>query len=272
MDIQSATETDAAAALAIKAAGAPGVIEADGRTFLVTPQGFDAKDVTRPNSLDRIPPKVITQQVTIQTADSLSEYVNRFKTDDTLLIGDVSHNSIKAIIDYHAPGAAAFAEHTATLTLPYSFEWQTWSAASGKMLPQLEFARFLEENGGDVVAPAGADLLEVCRDLQAVRKANFKKAVRTSSDNEDFEYSVETETSNRNGSIEIPTRFRLAIPVYFGDAPTEMHAFLRWRLDEGELLLGIVLHRAEHVRQAVFKQHVQTIADRTDRLAIFGRI
>jgi hypothetical protein len=37
---------------------------------------------------------------------------------------------------------------------------------------------------------------------------------------------------------------------------TEVFAFLRWKMDDGALTLGIQLHRAEHVRQAVFKQIV----------------
>jgi hypothetical protein len=38
------------------------------------------------------------------------------------------------------------------------------------------------------------------------------------------------------------------------------------------LTLGIQLHRAEHVRQAVFKQIVTQVAERTGCLAVFGKI
>lgn len=167
----------------------------------------------------------------------------------------------------------AFCAHAATLALPYSEEWKTWSSWSGNLKDQLSFARFLEENAVDVIAPIGADLLEVCRDLQVRRKVNFIKAVRTATDHENFEWTDETEATSRSssGAIEVPTKFQLSLPVYFGDAPTSVFAFLRWVLNDGVLNLGYVLHRAEHVRQAVFKQIVLDVGHRTSCPIVFGK-
>ncbi len=122
---------------------------------------------------------------------------------------------------------------------------------------------------------ASADpLLDVCRDLQAHRKVNFTKAVRTSSDNENFEFTEETNAaSGKKGDIDLPTQFKLGMPVYFGDKEREVFAFLRWKLDmdAGGLTLGIQLHRVEHVRQSVFKEIVLDVADRTACPAVFGK-
>jgi len=242
-----------------------------GRTFLVTPHDLAVKDVTEPNALVTAKPKHIAQAVTLQTADSLVDYVNRFKTDDTVLFADIDRNSIHAAIDYHGPSAAALVAHSSRLTLPFSAEWATWIAIDKKLMSQLEFARFLEENAADISTPSAADLLEACRDLHAVRKVNFKKAVRTATDTESFEYSDETE-ARTTGGVELPTKFQLTLPVYFGGDPTTLFAFLRWNLEEGALKLGVALHRAEHVRQAVFKQIVLDAAGRTERPAVFGKI
>lgn len=267
------TEADAIAALGVKAAGVPHIVNTEnGQTFLVMPEGYEFHDATLPNAVSPIKPHIIDQAVTIQTAQSMVDYVNRFKTDNTVLLADVDANKIVAVIDYHAPDQAEFGKHIATLLLPYSVEWKTWTAVDKVLTPQLEFARFLEENGVDVRAPAGADLLEVCRDLQAIRRVDFKKAVRTETDNESFEYSDETETRAKGGTVEVPTKFQLGLPVYFGDSETTLFAFLRHKLDGKDLLLGIALHRTEQVRQAVFRQHVLDIAARTDRPVIFGRI
>ena len=100
---------------------------------------------------------------------------------------------------------------------------------------------------------------------------NFIKAVRTATDNENFEYSEETNATSKKGDLELPTKFVLGLPVYFGEPDTEVHAFLRWRLDDGALTLGIQLHRVEHVRQAVFKQIVLDVASRTECPAVFGK-
>ncbi len=266
------TEAQSIADLAVKAKGAAVLVKnADGREFLVTPHDQVVLEVTPPNGVDELLPGHIKQNVTLQAVESLIDYANRFKGVNSVLFADIQASSIAAILDYHGPEAPAFGAHKALMALPFSEEWRLWTGISGKLMGQLDFARFIEENGGDIEAPSGADVLEAMRDLQAKRKVNFTKAVRTSSDNENFEFTDETEMKTRGG-VEIPTRFLLNIPVYFGEAPTNIYAFLRWKLDDGQLTLGVTLNRPEHVRQAIFKQIVAEAALRTELPAMFGKL
>lgn len=265
------TETDAVAALATKAALQAHTVKGlDGREFLIVPQGFNKEEITDPHGAPAKVPPFVRQSVTLQATESLIDYVNRFKSANTVLFADIYQNAIAALIDYHAPDKAAHVAHKSTMQLPFSEEWKTWQAINGKLMQQLDFARFIEENGTDVAAPAGAELLEVIRDLQARRNVSFVKAVRTSSDNENFEFSDNTEMRTK-GDIEVPSKFLLKIPVYFGEPDVEIFAFLRWKLDDGALGLGIALHRAEHVRQAVFKQIVLAVGDKTTCPVVFGK-
>jgi uncharacterized protein YfdQ (DUF2303 family) len=265
------TETDAVAALAAKAAGAHVVKTGDNREFLIVPSGFTEKEVSDAYGLKLAKPKYIKQTVTIETADSLVDYVNRFKGAETVLFAEISSNRIVALVDYHSAAQAEHVAHRAKLELPFSEEWQLWTKISGKLMQQLEFARFLEENAADIRAPSAGELLDACRDLQVRRKVNFIKAVRTASDNENFEFSDETNATTKKGDLELPTKFTLGLPVYFGREDLEVSAFLRWKMDDGALQLGIQLHRVEHVRQAEFKQIVVDIAERTNCPAVFGK-
>lgn len=274
VQLPAATEAAAIAELALRGASTPQQIETkDGRLLIVLPTDRVVQDLSDPARV-RSPGPHIRQALTLQTLDSLVGYANRFKTDDTVMFADIDQNSISAAIDYHGPQAPAHGHHTARMHLPFSVEWKAWAAIDGKYMDQLSFARFLEENAADISAPTGADLLEVCRDLQARRTVDFRKAVRTNTDNESFEFTDETTaTSRKSGdAIEIPSKFQLSIPVYFGESNQSLFAFLRWKLDDGKLSLGVQLHRAEHVRQAVFKQIVLTAADAIDRPAVFGRL
>lgn len=270
--MNEATEAGTIATLAAKASGASVVKTSDNREFLIVPQGFTHNEVSDAYGLKLALPRYIKQSVTIETADSLVDYVNRFKGAQTMLFADISANRIVALMDYHRSDQAEHVAHRAKLDLPFSEEWRLWSGISGKLMGQLEFARFLEENGADVRAPEAGELLDACRDLQAHRKVNFTKAVRTNSDNENFEYTDETETKTRGG-IELPTKFVLGLAVYFGDPDIELHAFLRWKIDpeKGGLQLGIMLHRVEHVRQARFKQIVTEVSEHTGCPAVFGK-
>ena len=275
------TEADAVAELARTGVVTPHIIKTDsGREYLILPSEHGAArqvDVSEPGAQLAPAPDWIVQAVTLQTTESLIAYVERFRSPDTTLFADIQNNRVVALLDYHdvdhtGDANPARVTHRATMDLPFSVEWLTWTDIDGKLMGQLEFARFLEENAVDIEAPAAADLLETCRDLQAKRKVNFTKAVRTASDNENFEYTDETSATTRGG-VEIPSKFMLRIPVYFGGQSYAIGAFLRWKVEEGEgLKLGIKLHNREHIRQAVFKEVVETAASLTERPAYFGRI
>lgn len=281
----SDTEADAIAALATKAAGTAQVLEGpDSRKFLILPAGLTQTEVSDPHGLKLTLPRYISQNVTLQTVDSLIAYVQRFKLPQTLLFADMAQSHISAAVDYHRPPAAAedklapLAEqaqhvaHRASMVLPFSEEWKLWTGIDGRLVGQLDFARFIEENAPDIVAPEPAALLEAVRDLQALRKVNFIKAVRTESGNENFEYTTET-TNVTKGGVELPKQFKLKIPVYFGESAVEIFAYLRWKVDveEGGLTLGIALNRREHVRQAVFKLIATRVAESTGCPVVYGK-
>jgi hypothetical protein len=214
------TEAGAIAALAAKASGAHVVKTDDNREFLIVPSGFSEKEVSDAYGLKLAKPKYIKQTVTIETADSLVDYVNRFKGADTMLFAEISSNRIVALVDYHgAGGGARRAPRQARIAVLRGMaaldqdQRQADGAARIRALPRRERRRR--------PAPDAGELLDACRDLQVRRKVNFTKAVRTASDNENFEYSEETNTTSKKGDLELPTKFKLGLPVYFGDAETE---------------------------------------------------
>lgn len=271
------TNADAVAELARKGTVEPHILKTEsGRELLVLPSedgGARHVDVSEPGVQLAPEANWTVQAVTVQTADSLVDYMNRFKVKTSSLFADIDSNRIVAVIDYHDIEPGARLGHRATLDLPYSVEWLVWSAIDGELMDQLTFARFIEENAGDFSAPTAADLLEVTRELQAHRKVNFIKAVRTASDNENFEFSDQTDLGTKRGDLEVPTKFTLRLPIYFGGPLYTIEAFLRWSLIEGAgLKLGISIRNREHVRQAVFKEVVMDVADRSELPAYFGRI
>lgn len=270
-------EAETVADLARKAATVQSVKTDDGRQFLIVPKDYDAKDVTDAHGLKPGLPKYISQRIELHALDALIEYVNIYKAPNTILLADLHANVIMALIDYHTPGAggaAANVAHVATMKLPHSDEWSIWNAADDKLVGQLEFARFLEENHPDVANPNAGELIDAARDLHANRNVKFTKVVRTDSDNENFvaEDTTTLQSNRTGGAVELPREFTLRIPIYFGESPIEMKAHLRWKVADDGMKLGIKLWRAEHVRQAEFKRIVTDAAERTSLKAIFGKL
>jgi uncharacterized protein YfdQ (DUF2303 family) len=267
------TEAAAIAALGVQAAGkAQILVTPDARVFMILPEGVTAKEVTDPHNLIVPAPGRIKQKVELLDKDSLSEYIIRHRTDSTIIFADPFDDTFSAQIDWHGAEEANFIEHRATLKLQRSEEWKRWSGISGKLLPQMEFAQFLEENAADVLRPSGADLLEVAKDLSARRNVNWKSAIRLDNGDEAFGYAEETVAQAKSGQIDVPRMFVLQIPVYMNEPPLEVNAFLRWKLDSGALGIGIQLHRPVFIQQAVFNRIGQDIAGRTDRQVLTGRI
>lgn len=275
------TETAAVAALAAQAIGVQ-TIEHGGRTWLAEPiagGGVTYEEITDPKD---IKPGRLAAGVTLAEPTSLAEYAKRFTTATGVLFGDVAAGVIKALLDYHKPsndadgvvteGEATHNEHRATLKLRHSPEWDVWTAASGSMISQLDFAQFIEDNSPDIVSPTGADLLEIAQDFHAVRRADFRQIVRTDSDNERLEFTDETTPGATAGgrTVEVPTVFRISIPVYFGEPPVTLEARFRWAQAGTQLKLGMKLARLENVKQAEFRRILTDLSERTGFPAYFG--
>jgi uncharacterized protein YfdQ (DUF2303 family) len=206
----------------------------------------------------------------ITSKGSFGDYVRQFSEPGARIYADLAGGKFVAVLD-HAFNASTPSRnlHQATFALQLSEEWKRWSEIDKKLMPQADFARWLEENMADISVPAGADILEIVRDMSAVRKVDFSSAVRLQNGDTAFEYVEETKAASKTGQLELPTMFVLMIPVWYGEPAVEQRAFLRWRL-EGQLQLGIELHRPAYVKQAVFEAISRDIAERTERPVTFG--
>jgi uncharacterized protein YfdQ (DUF2303 family) len=247
----------------------------EGREFVAIPDGpgkYRLEQITSANKADVLMPKVVTQHVKMQTAESLAAYINRFKNPDSMLFGDIANDTITSIIDYHKEGEEALGPqlglHRATLQLPKSLEWQTWTRASGTLKSHVEFSTFLEENAVNIKSPVGADLLELCRDLQIAQNVNFSSSVRMG-DVTNLEYKKDSDALSK-GTIALPQSIMLSIPVYFGEAPVAVMAFMRRQIEDGKLKLGVVLSRAENVRQDEFHRIIDALSDSVSLTTVYG--
>lgn len=244
----------------------------DGREFLIKNGSQVSQEVTPPSFTPELPGH-IRQAVTLSSKDSFVDYLLAFRVDGSRLFANLSGGSFLAVLDYHsAPLAPNFITHRATLTLQASVEWKRWSEISGKLMAQPLFVRFLEENMADIETPSGAEILELASDFAAARKVNFTQAYRSQTGDTSIEYASEVEGRAKSGSIAVPNKFTLRIPIYYGEPTIEVSAFLRYSIDEGHLKLGIELHRPEYIRQAVFEQIGGEIRDRTSLPLHYGSI
>jgi uncharacterized protein YfdQ (DUF2303 family) len=274
------TEADSVSALTKLADGAVAVSDVikfdDGRQFLARRNDFTLEQITPKNAAKVYAPQIITQRVLLTDAGSISHYMNRFKNDSSLLFADIGKNVIHGVVDYHGRadiGGKVDPQHTAhhaILTLQYSKEWQTWTGQNERLLKHVDFAAFLEENAFDVVSPAGADLLELCRDLQVRSDVHFSSSVRMG-DRVSLTFSKDEDATTKQ-DMSLPTEFLLSIPVYFNEPAVAVRCFMRRKIDDGELLLGFKMIRAENIRQQDFQRIVGEVEANTTLDAVYGTV
>lgn len=272
-----------------------------GRTFNAIPlqHGQWTVQEIQPLENERAPilPKIITQAVRVQDVASVMNYINRFKNPDSVLFADIASSTILGVIDYHTAAqqqeegaqmvtskdpTARHTKHTVSLTIPHSIEWQTWKAIDGTLMSHVEFSNFLEENqidilplgtahdrAGEVIEDAPTTILELCRELQVSSGYKTSGDVRNG-DYISLEMMKEDNVATKK-NVQLPVSIDLSIPVYFGEQAVHITAFMRRRVVEGGLKLGIKLQRPEQVRQDEFKRIVTEIEQGVMLATLYGK-
>jgi uncharacterized protein YfdQ (DUF2303 family) len=276
----------------------------NGREFIAGPVGGGAwaTEEIRPreNEGPVFLPKHVTQAVRVQTVSSIIEYIDRFKNFDSALFADIDTSTILSVIDYHkmpganidsshpshVPGAfdpqATHGKHTVSLAIPKSLEWQTWTGIDGQLKSHVDFSNFLEENAMDILAlgvlkdsagnqveDAPSTILELCRELQVRSSYGAASEIRNG-DYANIEMQKGDDiTTKRN--VALPVSIDISIPVYFGEASVQITAFIRRKVDQGSLKLGIKLLRPELIRQHEFRRIVDTVANEVELTTLYGK-
>lgn len=188
---------------------------------------------------------------------------------------DANDPKIVAVLNGNGEGGEAFGgpgwgDFRAEILFRFTPQWLKWKAIDGKMLPQLAFAEFIEDNLGDIVSPAGADMLEIAQELSAKRSVDFKSNVRLADGRLQFQNIEDIAAQVGVGQIAIPPTITLGIAPVFGLPPFRVDARFRYRIENGKLTLGVKLQRIEDIMAAVVNDMVNgTLAD-GDRPAVAG--
>lgn len=230
MEENKKTEAEAVRDLAA-ALGAPvacGVIP-----YAVVPHEYELRSLSQ--FMER--PARIERTENLLTTDGFINYFSRFSTEKSVIFSDETNRSVRAVLDYHAPGEPNWCGHVAHLALRHSPEWIAWKDRSGKKGDQKVFAHFIEERSREIVAPAGAEMLEIARSLQASKSVEFNSGCRLDNGDVELVYVEKTEGKAAKGKLEIPSMFVVGVRPFYGSAPYRVECLFRWRIEEGKLTL-----------------------------------
>lgn len=211
---------------------------------------------------DRPRRKTGTYKVTLD--DHLREYLSKHAIPETEMWADVDNATVTAVIN--APGGTApgWSDHRIVLQLRHTDDWRDWTGSDKKMVSQTEFAEFIEQHAPNIVSPDAATMLELAQTFKAATKVDFESSRRIKSGETQLVYRENMEaTAGRKGEVAIPDEIKIGIEVYEGGVAYGVTARFRYRIVDGNLLLGYVLSRPRDVLRDAFGAICDHLADET---------
>jgi len=210
---------------------------------------------------------------------SLAAYLAKHGLPETEVWGRRDKGTIQAVINAHESsetgegadtnGVAGWGDHTVTLALRHSDDWKDWTAADGKLVSQVEFAEFIEDHRPNFGKPTAAEMLELAQTFRSTNKVEFGSSHRVKSGETSLQYAeVHDAKAGKKGELSIPDEISIAMPVYDQGKPYLLTARLRYRIQNGQLLLGFKLNRPKDTLQEAFDEVVDDVQRQTNRVVL----
>ena len=195
-------------------------------------------------------PARLQQTVSVFNTKSFTEYFTDYCNEDSRIFVDVQKPAIVAVLDYHIAGVTPTPNWTMH-RLFYQFrettEWKTWAASNKKAMTQADFAHFIEDNVLEVVQPPAAQMIEIARSLEAKKNVNFSSSIRLSNGEVQLNYEETINATAAKGSLGVPETFELGIKPFEGADSYALTARLRFKFNQGGLVLWYDLVRPHKV-------------------------
>jgi uncharacterized protein YfdQ (DUF2303 family) len=166
---------------------------------------------------------------------------------------DANKPAIVAVLNGSGPDGPGWGDFRVSIGFRETPQWAKWKAIDGKLLPQVDFAEFVENNLGDIASPDGATMMEIVTYFNATRSGDFRSAVKLSNGTVQLTNIENIEAQVGAGNIAVPDTFEVALSPVFGVAPFRIPARFRYRIENRKLLLGFKLQRIEDVMATIMK-------------------
>lgn len=216
-------------------------------------------------------PLRIRQHLTVNSAQSLIDYVNKFKVTGSAIFSDLDSLAVKAVLDYHtSPTEAHWGEHTVKYTCPHSKDWKTWTGKNKSAMSQIEFAQFIENNihciASEGNVATGAELLAMVLAFEETRKSEFKSVQRLQDGTMSFNFTNE---KTGGGKTKLPEEIVLGLQPFHNGDYYQIKARIRYRLKDGDLALWYELINPEKIIEDAFNSTIEHLKNNITNVDFF---
>lgn len=258
------TEAGDVAELARQAAR-PEILQ-PGALYLIADGAGGVKRIDTDDLAPRPRRKGLNVAPVVADAGSFEAYLTKHGIPgETEITASVQAGAFYAAINAGTTEEPGWGDQGIHLKLTESKEWKRWVAGSGRLMDQMAFAEFIEDNAENIVEPSSAQILEIAQSLQINRAVDFESGQRLSDGNVRFGYrETTTATAGAVGDLSIPAHFTLALRPFEGGEAYSVKALFRYRLIQKQLQLGYKLQLVERIREDAFNDVAGTVRDHAE--------
>lgn len=222
--------------------------------YALVPSGMTMESLEEFQWPDGRPQERINGEVRLYDTASFTKYVSAFTDERTRVFAYPKAGSFLAVLDYHVAGdrKPEFLKHKAHLTLEQDQRWVIWSKNDNEWFSQTDFAEFIEDNLLDIDTPPAAAMLEVARDLHAKNDVSFDSKVSLKDGQIQMTYQETLKAGVGQGNLEVPEKFTIRIPVFYGEAPVVLDMRLRFRIRDQKVVFCYRMYRKQETLQRAF--------------------
>ncbi len=244
------------------------VVGADGPIYLAAvngPSGLQSAVVdVRGAAHAAFPPRAPERRTVTDTASFLAEVTRRPLLEGLSTVwGNREKGQVS--VTYDELGTDATADYTRrsdVLTLQFvdDPDWATlFKAADGDYHGQEKFGDLIEQAGHLITSHQAADIIEIVDSVRGSSKGSFESQIKRDTGSQHLTYSEEVTTKAGTASrpLEVPREIKFAARPFEDYPLIEVTCWLRLRVSQGQLFLGLFPKPYEHLVRDAWS-HVTT--------------
>jgi uncharacterized protein YfdQ (DUF2303 family) len=254
--METRTNADVVKELAIATSPAEAV---DGSHYVIVPSGCQLQSLEHLQGA----PSRTKGTVNFASVAAACRYINDFKDEWSRVFMKVG-GAFECVLDYPTEEHPRWGQHKAAYGPVYSEPWKVWLAAHKRPMNQRAFAEFVEENLSEFFAPAGAEMLDLARTLEAKKSVAFKSGIRL--ENGDVSLAFEETTAARagvKGELEIPSQFTIRLPVLLDEEARTVECRLKYAINDGAVVFSVEVIRLGALLEEVGRSIYATVKNET---------
>ncbi|WP_458317142.1 DUF2303 family protein [Mycolicibacterium brisbanense] len=255
------------------------VRDGDDAIYVVTANGengLEAKVVdVRGEVPAAFPPRTVNDRVVTDTASFLAEIARRpLLADESTVWGNRQKGEITAVYDeLSSVPTNHYTRRGDRLILRFvpDPDWATlFKTADGNYHGQEEFGDLIESAGHLITSHPAAELMEIVEDIRASSKGSFESRPRRDTGSLHITYSEEvtvrsgaqSKTGTAPKELEVPREITLAARPFEDYPLVEVTCWLRLRINQGVLGLGLFPQPYQHLVRDAWTHVTNELAEK----------